>query len=78
MTVKEILRFVTHRITSHPEGEVTVSARCLHGECDWVAEPSADVAKVDVECMAHTGRNVSHDTFARRYEDVALVTRLGE
>lgn len=72
-----VLRYVQHRITSHPEGEVTVSAQCLAGDCDWTCLPIADVAAVDVACMAHTGRT-GHPTFARRYEDVALVERVGE
>ncbi|WP_327169062.1 hypothetical protein [Streptomyces subrutilus] len=72
-----VLRFVQHRIISHPRGEVTVSAQCLDGDCGWSALPNPDVASVDVECMAHTGRT-GHPTFARRYEDVALVERVGE
>lgn len=72
-----VLRFVQHRIISHPEGEPTVSARCLSGDCDWSASPTADVASIDVDCMAHTGKT-GHPTFARRYEDVALVERVGE
>lgn len=70
-----VLRFVRHRIVSHPEGEVTVSAQCLAADCGWSALPSADVAAVDVACMSHTGRT-GHPTFARKYEDVALVTRI--
>ncbi|MGW0468262.1 DUF7848 domain-containing protein [Streptomyces sp. NPDC003027] len=69
-----VLRFVTHRITRHPDAEVTASARCLHDECGWEAHPRADVAGVDVDCMAHTG-DTGHGIFARRYEDVAVVVR---
>lgn len=72
-----LLRFVQHRIISHPDGEVTVSAQCLDGACGWVAGPIADVAQVDIDCMAHTGRT-GHPTFARRFEDVALVERTGK
>ncbi|MFE9257910.1 hypothetical protein [Streptomyces sp. NPDC006879] len=72
-----VLRYAVHRIISHPAGEVTVSAQCLAADCGWVAAPSADVAAVDVACMSHTGRT-GHPTFARRYEDVALVERVGE
>ncbi|MEV7525541.1 hypothetical protein [Streptomyces sp. NPDC091371] len=68
-----VLRFVTHRIISHPAGGVTVSAQCLDAGCGWTAGPVADVAQVDVDCMSHTGRT-GHPTFARKYEDVALVT----
>ncbi|MGW0362663.1 DUF7848 domain-containing protein [Streptomyces sp. NPDC002990] len=71
-----LLRYVTHRIVSHPQGEVTVSAQCLDGACGWTAGPITDVASVDVDCMAHTGLT-GHPTFARRYEDVALVERVG-
>ncbi len=76
MTVRTVLRFVTHRIKRHPESEATASAHCLHGGCDWEARPNTDVNKVDDQCMEHTGRLRDHTTFARRFEDVALVERL--
>ncbi|MGW7140266.1 DUF7848 domain-containing protein [Streptomyces xanthophaeus] len=70
-----VLRYVEHRIASHPSGEITVSAQCLDGACGWTAGPVADAAQVDVDCMSHTGRT-GHPTFARKYEDVALVARV--
>jgi hypothetical protein len=70
-----VLRYVQHRIVSHPQGEVSVSAQCLAGDCTWICPPTSDIAAADVACMAHTGRT-GHPTFARRYEDVALVTRV--
>ncbi|XEC26574.1 hypothetical protein JAO84_19705 [Streptomyces fradiae] len=76
MTARTVLRFVAHRIKRHPNSEATASARCLHGECEWEARPSTDVGHVDDQCMEHTGRNKDHATFARRFEDVALVERL--
>ncbi|CAL9380559.1 hypothetical protein SUDANB120_01048 [Streptomyces sp. enrichment culture] len=72
-----VLRFVQHRITRHPQAEITASAQCLDPDCGWSALPTGDVASVDVECMAHTGRT-RHTTFARQYEDVALVERIGD
>ncbi|MER6100287.1 hypothetical protein ABT154_31425 [Streptomyces sp. NPDC001728] len=74
MTIKSVMRFVTHRITRHPDSEVTVTARCLNPDCTWEVEPTADVAKADVDCMVHKGAT-GHGIFARRYEDVAVVVR---
>lgn len=71
------MRYVQHRIRNHPEGEITASAQCLAPDCAWTALPTADVAAVDVACMGHTGRT-AHPTFARTYEYVALVERVGE
>ncbi|MFI1938374.1 hypothetical protein ACH44C_14505 [Streptomyces purpureus] len=71
-----IYRFVAHRIKRHPDSEATASARCLHGECGWQAEPRVDVGTVDQQCMDHTGLNREHTTFARAFEDVALVERV--
>ncbi|WP_456293824.1 DUF7848 domain-containing protein [Streptomyces goshikiensis] len=70
-----VMRYVRHRITSHPTGEISVSAQCLDPDCGWASAVIPDVAAVDVACMSHTGRT-GHPTFARKYEDVALVTRI--
>ncbi|ARX87691.1 hypothetical protein SMD44_07173 [Streptomyces alboflavus] len=69
---RSILRYTKHRITQHPDTEVTFEAKCL--TCGWEAEPSADGAAVDVECMSHTGRT-QHNRFRRLCTSVALVER---
>lgn len=66
------LRYVKHRITQHPDTEVTFEAKCLM--CGWEAAPSADGAAVDVDCMSHTGRT-QHNRFRRLCTSVALVER---
>ncbi|MFF0205136.1 hypothetical protein [Streptomyces sp. NPDC005017] len=69
---RKVLRFVTHRITQHPDTDVTYEAECLH--CKWRAEPSTDSAAVDVACMSHTGRS-SHRGFRRLCTAFAMVVR---
>ncbi|MGW3082865.1 DUF7848 domain-containing protein [Streptomyces sp. NPDC001110] len=59
---RAVLRYVTHRITQHPDTDVTFEAECLH--CEWTAHPSEDGATVDIECMGHTGRS-GHKGFRR-------------
>lgn len=69
-----VLRYVEHRITRHPDTDVTFEAECLR--CGWVAEPSADGAAVDVECMSHTGLS-GHGGFRRVCTSFAVVVRAG-
>ncbi len=71
---RAVLRYVTHRITQHPDTDVTFEAECLH--CAWMANPSEDGAAVDVECMGHTGRS-GHRGFRRVCTSFAMVTRDG-
>ena len=72
---RAILRYAEHRITRHPDTDVTFEAECL--SCDWKAEPSEDGAAVDLECMRHTGRS-SHESFRRTCTSFAMVTRDGD
>lgn len=74
MTVKAALRFVTHRITRHPDSEPTFTARCLKPDCGWSVAPTSDGERADVDCMEHTGRT-GHAIFARTCETVAVVVR---
>ncbi|MFE7037919.1 hypothetical protein ACFU9X_00230 [Streptomyces atratus] len=60
-----------HRITVHPDVDVTFEAECLW--CDWAAEPSADSARVDVACLSYTGRS-GHKAVAL----VAVIRRVDE
>ncbi|HWU11434.1 MAG TPA: hypothetical protein VN520_34610 [Streptomyces sp.] len=69
---RSVLRYVQHRITEHPDTDVTFEAECLH--CKWQAEPSTDSAAVDVECMSHTGRS-NHRGFRRICTSFAMVVR---
>ncbi|MDO0937147.1 hypothetical protein QQY66_37550 [Streptomyces sp. DG2A-72] len=69
---RSILRYVRHRITQHPDTDVTFEAECL--KCEWQATPSTDDAAVDVECMRHTGMT-GHGGFRRICTSFALVER---
>ncbi|MFF5669784.1 hypothetical protein ACFY8S_06525 [Streptomyces hygroscopicus] len=71
---RAVLRYVTHRITQHPETDVTFEAECLR--CDWSATRYEDGAAVDIECMGHTGRT-GHEGFRRVCTSFALVERAG-
>lgn len=75
MTARAVIRHVQHSIGTHPRGEVSVSARCLDGGCGWTLAATANLKAADVAMMSHTGRT-GHPTFARTFEDVALVRRL--
>ncbi|SOE30201.1 DUF7848 domain-containing protein [Streptomyces sp. OK228] len=68
-----VLRYVQHRITQHPNTDVTFEAECL--KCEWQATPSTDGAAVDVECMGHAGRE-GHQGFRRICTSFALVERI--
>ncbi|TQK45268.1 hypothetical protein FBY35_6824 [Streptomyces sp. SLBN-118] len=72
--VRSVMRYVKHRITQHPDTDVTFEAECLH--CKWTAMPSTDGATVDVECMSHTGRS-GHKGFRRLCTSFAMVVRDG-
>ncbi len=69
---RSVLRYVTHRITQHPDTGVTYEAECLR--CGWKAGPSEGGADVDLECMRHTGRS-GHQSFRRVCTSLALVVR---
>jgi hypothetical protein len=69
---RAVLRYVAHRITQHPDTDVTFEAECLH--CKWKATPSTDRAVVDVECMSHTGRS-NHRGFRRICTAFAMAVR---
>jgi hypothetical protein len=71
-TLRAAYRHVLHRITQHPDTDVTYEAECLW--CDWTAQPSTDTAAVDVECMSHTGRS-GHKSFRRICTSFAVVVR---
>ncbi|WP_450373538.1 DUF7848 domain-containing protein [Streptomyces phaeolivaceus] len=66
------MRYVMHRITEHPDADVTFEAKCLH--CQWKATPSTESESVDVECMSHTGRS-GHAGFRRIRTSFAMVVR---
>ncbi|PWG14541.1 hypothetical protein DF268_04410 [Streptomyces sp. V2] len=72
MMVRSVMRYVEHRITQHPDTDVTFEAECLH--CKWTATPATDGAAVDVECMSHTGRS-GHKGFRRICTSFAMVVR---
>ncbi|MGW1817097.1 DUF7848 domain-containing protein [Streptomyces sp. NPDC002125] len=71
-----VLRYVTHRITQHPDTDVTFEAECLSYACGWTAQPSQDGAAVDVECMGHSARS-GHRGFRRLCTSFAFVVRAG-
>ncbi|WP_050514909.1 hypothetical protein [Streptomyces rimosus] len=70
-----MIRAVKHAIGTHPQSEITVSASCLTGGCSWTLTATADLEAADLAAMTHTGRT-GHPTFARTFQDVALVRRL--
>ncbi|WP_338674029.1 hypothetical protein V1460_13875 [Streptomyces sp. SCSIO 30461] len=72
MSIKTAMRYVMHRITEHPDTDVTFEAECLH--CKWKATPSTESASVDVECMNHTDRS-GHAGFRRVRTSFAMVVR---
>ncbi|WP_308296055.1 hypothetical protein [Streptomyces sp. ISL-96] len=72
MSIKAAMRYVVHRITEHPDTDVSFGAECLH--CKWKATPADDSAAVDVECMTHTGRS-GHAAFRRIRTSFAMVVR---
>jgi hypothetical protein len=72
VSIRTAMRYVMHRITEHPDTDVTFEAECLH--CKWKATPSTESASVDVECMSHTGRS-GHAGFRRIRTSFAMVVR---
>lgn len=70
--LRAVYRYVLHKITEHPDTDITYEAECLG--CGWSAQPSEDSAAVDVECMSHTGRS-GHKSFRRIRTSFALVVR---
>ncbi|MFG3349241.1 hypothetical protein ACGF1Z_29810 [Streptomyces sp. NPDC048018] len=60
----------------HPSAEVTMTARCLDGECTWETQPTTEPASATVACESHTA-DTGHDVFTVALEYVALVTRTG-
>ncbi|OKJ42686.1 hypothetical protein AMK22_07630 [Streptomyces sp. CB01580] len=74
--MRSVLRYVTHKIATAPQSEVTISVRCLTPDCEWSLGPTADVDAANQACMTHTGRLHDHVHFDRLWSDVALVRRL--
>lgn len=75
MSPRATIRSVSHRITQHPDTDVTYEAECL--ACQWSAKPSTDVRAVDIECMRHAGRS-NHRGYRRIVTGFAFVVRDGE
>lgn len=73
MSLRAAYRYVVHRITEHPDTDVTYEAECLW--CDWQAKASTDSAAVDLGCMSHTGRS-GHKSFRRLRTSFAIVVRV--
>lgn len=72
---RAIVRHVVHRITEHPDTEVTYEADCLH--CGWSATPSTDGPAVNLACMEHSGKS-NHRGFRRTMTGFIFVVRDGE
>ncbi|MFD4635308.1 hypothetical protein ACFVYR_30840 [Streptomyces sp. NPDC058284] len=75
MSVRGVLRFVTHRITEHPDVPAAYSATCK--ACGWSTGPEPDAAPVDVACLEHAGRS-GHRAFRRLRGSDAFVVREDE
>ncbi|MEU6315910.1 hypothetical protein [Streptomyces sp. NPDC047014] len=67
-----IMRYVEHRIRSHPDSDPVVAARCTRRGCTWRARPGLTVEECDTACMAHTGRT-GHSRFLRQFSQLAVV-----
>ncbi|QKN87611.1 hypothetical protein QEN63_gp26 [Streptomyces phage Vondra] len=74
--MRSVLRYVTHRIATAPESEVTISVRCLTPGCGWSLGATADIDAANQACMTHTGRLHDHVHFERLWSDVAEVQRV--
>lgn len=72
---RAVITHVRHKVATHPQSEVTVTARCMSVGCSWTLAPTANLKAADEAMMTHTGLH-GHPTFARTFEDVALVRRL--
>jgi hypothetical protein len=69
---RKVFRYVQHRITAHPNTDVTYEAECLR--CDWTTSHGDDSEPVDIACMEHTGLT-GHAGFRRLCTSFALVVR---
>ncbi|MFF1478793.1 hypothetical protein ACFVYD_14670 [Streptomyces sp. NPDC058301] len=73
MSVRSTLRAVVYKVLSHPAGEVTMAARCMHGSgCMWELDATADLEAGSVALMSHTAET-GHAIFTRCLEDMACV-----
>ncbi|MEU5439085.1 hypothetical protein AB0G73_37945 [Streptomyces sp. NPDC020719] len=64
---------MVYRLLRHPDSEVTLTARCLHGSgCPWTLDATSDLGAGSVAIMSHTA-DTGHTIVARRMEDVACV-----
>ncbi|MEU3191104.1 hypothetical protein ABZ686_10770 [Streptomyces sp. NPDC006992] len=63
---------MAYTVTSHPDGERSMKADCLHHGCGWELGPTADPAAGERELRLHYAET-GHGTFARNFEDVAVV-----
>ncbi len=70
--VKATARHVRYKITSHPDGERTLSADCMGGDCRWSMVPTADIDAGQHAKQEHTART-GHAIFSRNLEDMAVV-----
>ncbi|MFE0648536.1 hypothetical protein ACFVZH_08120 [Streptomyces sp. NPDC059534] len=69
-----VFGFVDHVITQHPDGERTLTLRCIHPDCRWTVAPTADVDRAQGDAIKHTAAT-GHALFARTAEDMAVVVR---
>ncbi|MFC7979521.1 hypothetical protein ACFUT3_30350 [Streptomyces cinereoruber] len=70
----KVLRFVEHTITQHPDGERTITLRCMRPGCGWSVAPTAELGRAQDDAIEHMGRT-GHAIFSRTLEDMAVVVR---
>ena len=74
MTVRAVIRYVSHTIRHAPEGGVTFEAFCTTPECGDDSGPQEAQGSAQDWCLRHTGLT-GHDLFRRVVTDHARVTR---
>ncbi|MEU7576006.1 hypothetical protein AB0B50_00115 [Streptomyces sp. NPDC041068] len=73
MSPRSTMRPIRYTVTSHPDGERTMSADCMSPDCKWSLCPTADVDAGEDALRRHRAET-GHALFNRRLEDMACVT----
>ncbi|MFE9121158.1 hypothetical protein [Streptomyces sp. NPDC007172] len=73
MSARATARYVRYRVSSHPDGGLSVSVYCLADRCSWSVLPTAEHEKASQEMLHHTADS-GHALFSRTVQDMAVVT----
>ncbi|MFJ3534345.1 hypothetical protein ACIPQA_02640 [Streptomyces sp. NPDC090109] len=63
-----------YRLTQHPDGERTLTLRCMNPDCGWSVAPTSDLDRAQDDAIRHKGET-GHALFARTAEDMAVVVK---